>query len=1129
MYGSASAEAGPSRLPGPLPHLAHIDFPNSHAVATGSVSNSSSSSNVQHHLFPSAISPTMDLVLLFSTTAPSASAGATSGQENAGAAAASNFAGLSAAQRLIQQRMAMMRARAAAAAGLPTSSGPGGAGSDGSAGPLKGHPVEMSLWRTGNGPELVWKKQTQAPDAILQAPGEPGGRRSAQSGGTVAPRPQQTQEVFAMQWSPDGRSFAIHAAIARQPGSMTSFVALYSIHDGRLLHLTPLDHLHSSRAPEFPRAMAMQWTTTNIKPDTQRRRQARPTKLPLVSAFVASQRAQSAGPSGAGRFQHLMGGGGGGGQKREAADSKFVLPSQRGFESEQCSEKSGAEDEELGDYVRDWSTLAVDRSSESTPLTMLVVPGLRIDGDERQGFHFLMDGRVSIAFVPVPPAVDDAALAALSALACQDGSIILTAAQRRKAGCSLATVEYRIPCLSPVSTEARLLSSLLDLSSVVRYHTLSALDHVYVLAAAFRVLSDPTANEETSLSAHQVSTLPPLRRFQHTLRELSNNHVQDMKTALVTSLSTGMHSDMVESLLLNSLSEGRWRSMREGIVKMYEVMEFVAGQLIMILTTMTRHLAELSGFAQWTEKTCTLLPAEVEGQTWGPFVRRLLASMSALHVTAHQVIAYSQGERLAWEEMERWVQWERDRLEMLKSDKADPMDPKTFDPLVVMELVLRDFECKELKWILLAHRESQDDDEGEARLDADADADDLGMQSRESEASFDLGARRAAELSKQDEPGVEPLRQTNESSAMSPDASLEGLDEKPVSASDQLGQTLQWLRGEETRQGKSAGGAAAASPSVKAPPPPRDPFQKLFQAGTTPCDEDRPSVYTRRPLFNHLRSVAASLRAVFRGVPRAHQGGGATSAMLGEVTLPEDLVVEALDNVAARQETLGDVVSLAVPPSSGDAAAAQTRDQWAQTLRRRYSSRLLVKTSPPGATGSPRCLLTVIGEHERGELLMIWQELGQSATAVPSRALRLRLQSRLRRVHFLDDARLAVVRTVMRDAPDGADVGCQDVGATTEVVVADVTVLETLATGIDATTTMTTPSSLRAEEEGAWAASVVSVQTLHGQACDTRPVELSSSESRDVVGILQWDQTSSGGGRGGGQRLDLWAVQAGRG
>lgn len=130
----------------------------------------------------------MDLAVVFTTTAPSAATAAASGASNQ-----PNYAGMSAAQRLIQQRMAAMRARAAAAAGLASGITSDASSAASGSGAMKGHPIEMSLYRIGEGTDLVWRQAIKVPtEAMFEEVDSKSGRE------------EESVRILDMQWRTPG-------------------------------------------------------------------------------------------------------------------------------------------------------------------------------------------------------------------------------------------------------------------------------------------------------------------------------------------------------------------------------------------------------------------------------------------------------------------------------------------------------------------------------------------------------------------------------------------------------------------------------------------------------------------------------------------------------------------------------------------------------------------------------------------------------------------------------------------------------------------------------------------------------------------------------------------------------------
>lgn len=174
--------------------------------------------HVTHHLLPHSVSPTMDLVLVFTTTPPSANAGGSAAQQAAGP----NLSGLSAAQRLIQQRMAMMRARAAAAAGKAGPSSGAGGSADSGSGIVKGTAIEMTLYRIGSEADQVWKQSIKVPDVVFDDVKGKGKDKDVKQ--------HETCRVSGMQYSPDGEDADVQMRLGcrfSDPLSLSQAVPLH--------------------------------------------------------------------------------------------------------------------------------------------------------------------------------------------------------------------------------------------------------------------------------------------------------------------------------------------------------------------------------------------------------------------------------------------------------------------------------------------------------------------------------------------------------------------------------------------------------------------------------------------------------------------------------------------------------------------------------------------------------------------------------------------------------------------------------------------------------------------------------------------------------------------------------------
>lgn len=919
-----------------MQHLASLSLP------LGSAASSSGPGASRHHMLPSSLSPAMDLALVFTTTAPSAAA-------PAAAPTLPNQAGLSAAQRLIQQRMAMMRARAAAAAGLATSSALG----EDASGPVKGQPVQMTLWRTGSGTEVVWQKSVTVPDALF-------GRDGASLSSS---RPHQTLEVAGMQWSPDGRRIAVHIIASRAESSGKSIIshsllATYNIQNGTLLKLVPLSQAASpDLLPRKPAVLA--WTKLHNRrsPYTRSARSLRHgIVVSGVASYLEARSKGSAGPGGHARFQQYAAGGSGKGSGREQRDIDSLLPSLKGLDSEHAAAQSGEEDEEGGDYLRGWYAQPEDQE-----LSMLAVPGYK---DGRQGIHLLLYARIPIAFVPLEA---QAKLLAAHILPGDDGGDDqrggLLMQSRGGDSPSLFHHVVRLPHLNNPT------DSLLRLMSELHASSAQLLDHACMLRLVFSSLTTPAPADLRSLSEAQLASLPPLRRFTWTLARLAAAQDENVKASIVTALATGTYTAMVESMLLNTFSESKWRVERDAIVEAYKVVEFVAAELLATCSDTISQLCELKGWAGLGD--CPLLAPCVDEQ--GAYLERQISAISLAQASALQIAQYAQGERLAWDEMDKWVRWERDRLEGIKSDNQDPLDAKTFDPVVVTELVMREFSCKELTWILLGVR-----DEGGA-LDAgkeDGEGD-------ETEESFQVARRH-------DEIGAKH----NESTAE--DTSVAGLSMAESKASKtrpslqaSLEKSLDWLRIGKDSQ-------AAVAPPV-APPRQADPFEHLFQSGHLPNSDDRPAVYAQQPLEKSLRSSVLAIKAAFMGVNE--RMSEECEILFKHRETEADLHEDKEDDDA--------IVSLPTPRSQSVEADGSSRNVHARSIV---------------CSGSGRLITAILVLPEGQTILLKWHDISEGADG-RSTGPKMRLRSSfIERMEIMDEERLFCVCKDETSTPNSAAV-----------------------------------------------------------------------------------------------------------
>lgn len=594
--------------------------------------------------------------------------------------------------------------------------------------------------------------------------------------------------------------------------------------------------------------------------------------------FIAIASSLSSGSNSAGsRFQSLMAGAGGSGANK---GSVLKLPSQRGLASEHPAPAGKTGEEE--DPLRGWHRLPLDpRALSLEPLPSLLYVSVAIK-DGRSGIMVLLDGTVPVMLIPLPEPNNASSLQDVVAIR-HDGELLHLISISRT-----ATEEDKLRLQShqaqaAVFFEQSSLSTLYQiilLSSGLRGPIARALDIVYLLTYLYKSLKSSTAESQSSLSAQQAAALPPLSRLHYIFDELETSHIQSIKNHLVTALCIGISSEMIETLLLNGLSDGKWKTIYENITRSYEGMEVLASELGRVLDDVGRRLRELQGWAAWQERCGTILPQEIEGVRIQDHLTKQMAALSSLRSTSHQVLHYLQGERLAWEEANRWILWETERLEAIHSEAEEVAERcRSFDPLVVVELVQRGFESHELEWLILESKKlpkwiveadkETTEDVSEAKLD-------------DSEASF---VRPNANGQAEDESIAIPAESTGVD--IQPDSAdgdhkidIPGSQASAPSLQTRLKERLSWLEEEDQSSSSTALKQATSTGGVASSDPPR-----LFAPGPATTIKERSlrrSIYTKTPVKSQLRSLVLGVKSVFLDLPERMQS-------LAEVTLDSEL------------------------------------------------------------------------------------------------------------------------------------------------------------------------------------------------------------------------------------------------
>lgn len=562
----------------------------------------------------------------------------------------------------------------------------------------------------------------------------------------------------------------------------------------------------------------------------------------MAASFVSSASSAGGGPGGmaSARFQHLMGGAGSASSSTNKAAS--TLPSQRVLTADSPAKGGHCEGEDL---MRGWACLS---DEEDDARTCLLVPTKDANGTD--GFALLLQGRVYFAFLPFSGGMDRRHVVSSRVVEGRVQALILEGeAQQCRV---LATSQSPRYLSSPTVLSA--LQSILALSSTLSKAFTSALDVTYLTQTVYKMLQSPTQPPASSLSAHQLTSLPPLSRFLYTLSCVAQNFSQDVTIHLILSICDGSPTDMVETLLLSSLVEGKAVQMQSEIKTVYEVLECVASELARVLDCIGALLKELRGWVEWQERTRGFFPLHIGTLPIKDHLSEQFLTLKHLRSLAHHIISYSQGERLAWDEWAKWLVWERNRLESLKSADDDPMDAATFDPLVVVELVRRGFVSCELDWIVTGVKKHKQQEQENA----------VGDESEESFVKEDERISEKGQSGPTDVDGDGAADSARHPSTFELPAGLVAdRSDGRSSLHAQLRETFSWLQKGETAKSTTADMADT-----------HPPYHGLFEGGPTASTEDslaggRPNVYTMTPhaLSPYMRKLTVGIKNIFTGMP----------------------------------------------------------------------------------------------------------------------------------------------------------------------------------------------------------------------------------------------------------------------
>lgn len=740
-----------------------------------------------------------------------------------------------------------------------------------------------------------------------------------------------------------------------------------------------------------------------------------------------------------------------GNQNASSGPSKptLVLPSQKGLESEHSP---SAQDRELQDPLWGWQTLQRDQSRGRKSLDVLLVP--TCDQQGSQGVAVLVQGRVRIAFAPLSEG------ALLSSTLAKEDVLLATlrCAQAASAAEPSLTLEVvRRPLLHLADqASATALYQILDLSSRLRSSMAQILDLDHILVSIYKTLRAPASHVLGSLSVQQMNALPPLSRLQRADHVLSTNHAESLKRHMVATLCTGVYSSMTEVMFLNALAENKWRPIFEETVRIYEAVEVLASEISKILEDAGRMIKELRGWADWPEQSSTILPQiiEIEGRAPVPLLQHLVQvaqSISELKSTVHQVLQYAQGERLAWHEMHKWIRWEHERLEFLRSDQEQLTVPKAFDPVLIVDFVQRDYESFELDWLLLHERK--------VGVGAAAAANTAGAMGDDTEESFVVfeekqpkEAQNEGASHSQGELRASTSRRQSNGIAKSRTAPA-----ARVPLRERMQATLQWLReeAEAPQPGEDLAPSSGTGYEHQGLTQPSAPLQRgndrpaLFQPGpATAVAQSAPAIYdVAHPVTDQLLDLVRDIKAVFVGA-LPYVAGDTYSNVLWSTSLPLQPGRGAGEgsDAAGTDSSSGDDND--EPDSVTSWASRETESAWSPrlpsattqmdptvrarmlALQRCAHNEIILRPSSPLAgsqssdpAGTLQHYQLVVGDRHRGRVLCLRIPLPRDVSipdASGMMATELDPGCRFERIHTMPGGKQLVVFKTPTQASEGA-------------------------------------------------------------------------------------------------------------
>ncbi|KAK0551788.1 hypothetical protein OC846_003173 [Tilletia horrida] len=232
------------------------------------------------------------------------------------------------------------------------------------------------------------------------------------------------------------------------------------------------------------------------------------------------------------------------------------------------------------------------------------------------------------------------------------------------------------------------------LGSYIRLHLAYALD---AAALVSKIWSSETGRRRTRFSVEGdpiVETeeakkkLPPgtggSAEWVKLLQEAAKNEGADAKAELLVVLLTGRASPAIETLLLNTITQGVLRNMESSSVDALTNIRILVEESIMPACERIQLLmTEVRGCASWY------------GRLFGTEADAVAKLSSLLHAgetaveLCKSIIVHTDRELLALDEFYKWWRFERERQEYLRSHKEDPHLAVVHDVMTVTELIHR--------------------------------------------------------------------------------------------------------------------------------------------------------------------------------------------------------------------------------------------------------------------------------------------------------------------------------------------------------------------------------------------------------------------------------------------------------